>query len=163
MNFQKTDRLFLSVFIFKICYNKDSLKIKNTMCKNKGFTLIELLVVIAIIGILATIVLSSLNSAREEAKDVVIKTEISHSLRIAELFWDEYGDYNGLCAEPELAPGGTMDQLITKNGGSLVCEDTVDGFCISSTLNRTGSFCADPIGRVVENVVCNIPDDILCD
>lgn len=38
------------------------------MAKNQGFTLIELLVVIAIIGILASIVLASLNSSRDKAR-----------------------------------------------------------------------------------------------
>jgi prepilin-type N-terminal cleavage/methylation domain-containing protein len=56
-----------------------------------GFTLIELLIVIAIIGILSSVVLASLNTARGKASDAAIQSNLSGMRSQAEIFMDEHG------------------------------------------------------------------------
>ncbi len=62
--------------------------------KKSGFTLIELLVVIAIIGILSSVVLASLNSARAKGADAAVKSNFSTINTQAELYYDTNGKYN---------------------------------------------------------------------
>ena len=61
--------------------------------KSRGFTLIELLVVIAIIGVLASVVLASLNTARTKARDARRVSEIREIQKALELAYDEDGAY----------------------------------------------------------------------
>ncbi len=62
--------------------------------RQSGFTLIELLVVIAIIGILSSVVLSSLNSAREKSRNAARLTQIDQINKALEL--GATGDSNQL-------------------------------------------------------------------
>lgn len=65
----------------------------NKSYLQKGFTLIELLVVIAIIGILSSVVLASLNSARGKGGDTAVKANLSGIRSQAELMYNDMGCY----------------------------------------------------------------------
>jgi prepilin-type N-terminal cleavage/methylation domain-containing protein len=64
----------------------------HTLLKSKkGFTLIELLVVIAIIGILATLVLLQLGTARSRARDAKRIADVSQLRSAIELYYEDNG------------------------------------------------------------------------
>lgn len=58
-----------------------------------GFTLIELLVVVAIIGVLASVVLASLNTARAKGRDARRQSDIHQIQNALELYYTDNGSY----------------------------------------------------------------------
>ncbi|MEK7623553.1 MAG: prepilin-type N-terminal cleavage/methylation domain-containing protein [Patescibacteria group bacterium] len=64
------------------------------MTKNKrGFTLIELLVVIAIIGLLSTLAIVALSSAREKARDAKRLSDLRQIQTALELYYTDNNNY----------------------------------------------------------------------
>jgi len=55
----------------------------------RGFTLIELLVVIAIIGILSSVVLASLNTARAKGGNAAVKSNLANLRAQMEIYFDD--------------------------------------------------------------------------
>jgi len=61
--------------------------------RSGGFTLLELLVVIAIIGILSSVVIESLISAKQRAYDAKVKSQLVNLRNAAELYYLANGSY----------------------------------------------------------------------
>ena len=134
--------------------------IKHTL--KRGFTLIELLVVIAIIGILASVVLASLNSARDKGTDAANKSNLNNIRAQAEIIYDDDGDYALVCANTKVA------QAITAAGAT--CADTAAGWAAAVDLiGATGSaYCVDSTGSATINTIAASAEvtadtDLSCD
>lgn len=83
------------------------------MKNNKAFTLIELLVVISIIGLLASVILVSLNSARSKARDAKRIGDINQLAKALELYFDKHDTY------PTVAAGGQGCWAIWQSGNVI--------------------------------------------
>lgn len=82
----------------------------------RGFTLIELLVVIAIIGMLSSIIIVSLNSARAKARDAIRLQELSQIKKALDMYFLDNGSYptcNGAenCATLPGGASGLMSDM----------------------------------------------------
>ncbi len=120
--------VLLSHTMIYIQYNENYSMSKLHRFQN-GFTLIELLVVITIIGILASVVVSSLSRARDKGTDASIQQTINNMRGAAELYYDSNLSYINMCSDTTIQEAmSTVDAL--NKAGTVTC---VDG---SSVTNR---------------------------
>lgn len=95
------------------------------MQKNsKGFTLIELLVVIAIIGLLSTLAVVALNSARQKSRDSKRVADIKQVQTALELYFADQNGYPTESAEIILGDTGTSKTALCTAGFTGTCGST---------------------------------------
>ena len=117
--------------------------------KQKGFTLIELLVVIAIIGILATILLGDLSTARLKAVDVAIKGNLDGARTAATLYYDNNGgDYTGVCTSPSGIAPAIASAIAAGSPSTPVCNESANAWALEAQLKLvpTDYWCVDSTG-----------------
>ena len=152
---------------------------------NRGFTLIELLVVIAIIGILASVILASLNTARAKGADAASKSDLSNARAQAEIFYDNQtpNGYANVCttavagATPATSNGikDMVADAASKSGTTVGavnalqtatttnCHDSAAGWAASvPTKSVTGYFCVDSTGASKQTTVPLAASAVVC-
>lgn len=133
----------------------------------KGFTLIELLVVISIIGLLSSVVLASLNTARNKGSDSAAKSQLSNLRRATALYYDKNGHYgtvgmpligngptacsaaiNTIFADPEIFAMVSSPTVTSKSVGcgSSGSSSAIPSWAVKITLSDGTNWCVDYLG-----------------
>jgi len=128
----------------------DFVEIKKRKSHNTAATIVVICVavlfMIAIIGILASVVLASLNVARQKGADASVKANMANLSANAELYASTQNDsYSGFCKSAD-----TLDllKLTLKTGNptgdlNYACNDSATNYAISAPLRSGGYWCRD--------------------
>ena len=129
---------------------------------SRGFTLIELLVVIAIIGILSSVVLASLNTARGKGANAAVKSNLNNMRAQAELVYDTASpnSYAAVCVDPNFvkamaaaasAGGATVGTVgAAQTATTVICDNAATTWVVSAPLKTVEGtnvyWCVDNTG-----------------
>lgn len=134
--------------------------LSKTAMYNGGFSLLELLIVITIIGVITSIVLSSVSQSRSRAYDSKVKQQLSSFRTAAEIYFNNqlptsYGPESASCANGiftnvQAANGSPGIYIAAGNlppGTQVVCSASDTAYAVKATLYSGDEYwCVDSLG-----------------
>lgn len=133
--------------------------------ENRGFTLIELLVVIAIIGILSSVVLASLNTARQKSRDAKRISDVKQLQLALEFYFDANNGYPSAINIANIVDPGYIAVIPTPPTGASEYDYTAIGagcldYHIGTTLEDTGhAVLSSDVNATAESGTNQCPDE----
>jgi len=120
----------------------------------QGFTLIELLVVISIIGLLSSVVLASLNTARMKSRDARRQSDLRQLEIALEFHYDSFGSYTlpeNMCTDTSYggmgscgSAGGTGDWDANSDLRDLVTNGFIPALPLDPTNTSVYKYTYEP-------------------
>ena len=131
---------------------------KKHKIKNKAFSLFEILIVITIIGLLSTIVLTSLSNSRAKSYDSKVRQQLISFRTAAELYLQSVGNYGpdvSVCTSGMFSnispssgrPGIYIDPNVLPSTTELLCRSDGNKYAIKASMYSGNEyFCIDSTG-----------------
>lgn len=129
----------------------------NSKFQKKGFSLIELLISITIIGILTSIILSSLSRSRNRAYDSKIQQQLSSFRTSAQMYLNNKGSYEPATSDcsqgifgdftPDNGQPGKFIDPANIPSSDIKCQSTDTAYAVKILLNASSNYwCVDNTG-----------------
>jgi prepilin-type N-terminal cleavage/methylation domain-containing protein len=139
---------------------------RKSLIATKGFTIVELLVVIAIIGILTSVILGSLSTARDDGLSAKIKSEMTILSKRARVDESQSFTYDVVCGSNGVATSTEVARIIASierfASSPVVCNSNSDLYAVSVALSSTTYWCVDSTGVSRETTVDLGSTDLAC-
>ncbi len=145
-------------------------EIKKLKSTNGGvatfiIVIITVLVVIAIIGILSSVVLVSLSSAREKGIDAAVKSYMASLVVEGLVYQEENSTYAGFCESPKsiaLLKSSSETVSVSKSTNSFTCFDNASAWAASVALKSEGYWCADSSDNGAHQIASSLNGQTEC-
>jgi uncharacterized RDD family membrane protein YckC len=117
-----------------------------------------LLPILLILGVLSSVVLASLNSARAAGNEAAIKSNLANVRYQAELYYDTVGSYEGVCESDQIA---SIKAVIDLKKAVFSCNDSKDEWAAAAPISKGMTWCSDStgysgnrVGDLVDSTAC---------